>query len=442
MPPLPLTYRDLQRAIFLGAGLFVLWHLAEPLTTLLLFFLLVFILSAALNPAVARLERRGLPRVGSAVGIALLFLLLLCLLGVLVFPPLVDEVGKFVSGLDARKGALQEYYQNLLQRYPRLAAQLPDPGEAMKNLTPTLGRLVGQVGRYTANLVVGVASLFLLLVLVIYTVAHPAPLVAGLLGAAPEEYRDRAERALRRSLIQLQNWAFGSLLLGLIVGVMTALGLWLLGLATGRPFPYLLLFSLIAGIGELIPNLGPILSAVPPALIAFSLDPLLGLWVVLLFILIQQLENNLIVPMVMGQSLNLHPLSVTFMVLVMGSLFGLLGAILAVPVCAILKVCWEEFYLIPSGVNVEELQEAAERIVGAGPRPTTPRSAVRSGSVWDPEALPELDLPPADQSPGLARGNPGPMELDVVPAAMAEPETDRNSSGETNRDRPDPPASG
>ncbi len=361
-----LTYRDLQRTVFLAAALFALWHLAEPLTTLLLFFLLVFILAAALNPVVARLEQRGVSRVVSAVGLALVFLGAVVLLGALLFPPLVDEVGRFVGSLSNRRGRLDELYQDMLRRYPQLVAQLPDPGDALKNLTPTFSRLVGQVGRYTANVVVGVASVFLLLVLVIYTVAHPAPLVAGFLAAVPDEMRPHAERALRRSLIQLQNWAFGSLLLGLIVGMMTAVGLWAVGLATHHPFPYILLFSLIAGIGELIPNLGPILSAVPPALIALTIDPVLAVLVLVLFILIQQLENNLIVPMVMGQSLNLHPLSVTFTVLVMGASFGLLGAILAVPVCAILKVCWEEFHVFPSGVDLQEVAAAAARIVGTG----------------------------------------------------------------------------
>jgi putative permease len=354
-----LTYRDLQRGIFLLAGLFVVWQLVVPLTTLLLFFLLVFILAAVLNPAVVRLQRFGIPRIVGAIMLAVLFLGLLGLIIWLAWQPLSHELLQFIATLDDRQRWLNQQYNNLIQRNPALKDILPAPGSLFQNQSHRLTALLGQVGRYTIGLAVVVLSLFLMIVLVIYTVAHPAPLIAGLLGATPERHRERMETALRRILEQLKNWAVGSLILGIIVGVISWIGLRLLGV------PSAFLFGLIAGIGELIPNVGPILSAIPPVLVALTIDPLLALWVVVLFVVIQQLENNVIVPMVMGQSLNLHPISVTFAVLVMGALFGVLGAILAVPVCAIVKVCWEEFYLIPRRTDTEALQVLAEDIVSS-----------------------------------------------------------------------------
>lgn len=365
-----ITYRDLQRAIFLTFALLLVGHMAGPLTTLLLFFLLVFILSAVLNPIVVFLERRRIPRIASAVLLALGFLGLIVVMGWLALPPLLDELGTFISRFGEKQARFTEWYGMFSSRYPALAAQIPPPDEIVKNVTPGFTRMLGMVGRYTVNAAAGVLSIFLLLVLVVYTVAHPTPLLVGLLAAVPDRHRTQTETALRRILEQLKNWAFGSLLLGVIVGLMTAAGLALIGWATGQRFPYILLFSVIAGVGELIPNIGPILSAIPPALVALTIDPILGLWVVLLFIIIQQAENNVIVPMVMGQSLNLHPISVTFMVLVMGVLFGLLGAVLAVPVTAIVKVCWQEFYLNPRQANPEALQQAADEIiVSASPVP-------------------------------------------------------------------------
>lgn len=359
-----LTYPDLRRAVFLTFGLILVYHMAAPLTTLLLFFLLVFILAAVLNPVVVRLEKRGIPRIASAVGIAVLFMGVLALLGWLALPPLLDEAAVFVKNAPDKQARLTELYNGLLRQYPDLQGQLPPPAELLKQVGPDMGKLLGTVGRYTINLAVGVVSLLLLLVLVIYTVAHPTPLIAGLLAATPERYRDRTERALRRIMEQLKNWAFGSLILGLIIGIVCGIGLKVLGV------PYALLFGVIAGVGELIPNIGPIISAIPPVLVALSDDPVKALWVILLFAVVQQLENNLIVPMVMGQSLNLHPVSLTFTVLVMGVLFGVLGAVLAVPVCAIIKVCWEEFYLAPQGTQVDELEDTAQSIVvGDSPDP-------------------------------------------------------------------------
>lgn len=357
-----LTYHDLQRAIFLTFGLVLVYQLAGPLTTLLLFFLLVFILAAVVNAVASRLERRGVPRFVSAAGVVVLLLGLVVALGWLALPPLAGELKHFFETYDTREAQLRQSYQAFVQRFPQAAGMFPSPDELSRTMAPQLSRLAGALGRYTLNAAVGLMSMVLLLVLVIYAVAHPVPLVAGLLSATPDRYRAQMETTLRRILEQLQSWAIGSLTLGVIVGVMCGVGLKLIGVE------YALLFGVIAGVGEMIPNIGPILSAVPPALFVLTRDPVQALWVVLLYVAVQQLENNLIVPLVMGQSLKLHPLSVTFTVLVMGALFGLLGAILAVPVCAILKVFWEEFYLKPRQTDVEALETVAADIVSGGRR--------------------------------------------------------------------------
>lgn len=373
-----LTYRDLQRSIFLAFALFVMWHLAEPLSTLLLFFLLVFILAAVLNPVVVKLQQRGIPRIASAVGIAVLVLVGLGLIGWGVWQPLLAETTRFVETLDQKQERLEGYYTQFRLQYPQLADQLPPAAEIFQKVTPTLGRLAGTVGRYTVNVAVGIGSLFMLLILVIYAVAQPAPMLAGLLTATPERYRDRMDTALRRILEQLKNWAFGSLVLGVIVGVVCGVGLHLLGV------PSALLFGIIAGIGELIPNIGPILSAVPPILVALSVDPQKALWVALFFVGVQQFENSVLVPRVMGEMLNLHPLSVIFAVMVMGVLFGLLGAVMAVPVCAIIKVCYEEFYVYPQGLRPDRLLTVAEDIVTNGVKPPPPPTETEPVETTEP----------------------------------------------------------
>lgn len=364
-----ITYRDLQRSIMFAFTLFLLYQAAGPVGTLLLLFLLVFILAAVLNPVVVWLNQRRWPRIWGAITVVGLIIAIVAVVGSLVVPPLLSELGSFFGNLDQKEQRLVQYYNDLSARYPQLAEQLPPPNEIVQFLTPRVTSLLGQLGRYTINLLVGLVSLVIMLVLVLFTLAHPTPLVTGLLSAAPERYRERTAITLRRVLEQLKNWANGSLILGIIIGVMTGVGLWGLGKLTGHPVPYILLFSVIAGLGELIPNIGPVLSAVPPALVALTIDPMLAVWVLVLFVVIQQLENNLIVPVVMGQSLNLHPLSVTFTVLIMGALFGLLGAILAVPVCAIIKVFWEEWYLVPQNTDTPAIEAVAESIV-AGVYPT------------------------------------------------------------------------
>lgn len=356
-PRTGLQYTDLRRAILFAAGLVVVYQLASPLSTLLLFFLLVFVLAAVLNPTVVWLERRHIPRPVGAIGIVVLLVAILGVVLWLAVPPMVDQVSDFFQNLGSKTDRLQSYYQETVNRFPALRGQLPPPDELLKSATPQVQRLVGQVGRYTLNVVVGVLSLIILLVLVLFSLISPAPILAGLLSAAPPEHEEQVRRALRQIMTQLKAWAVGSLKLGLIVGVMSGMGLHFLGV------PYAFLFGIIAGIGELVPNIGPVLSAVPPILLALTQDPKLALYVAILFVVVQQLENNLIVPLVMGQSLDLHPVSVTCAVLVMGSLFGLMGAILAVPTCAIVKVCWREFYLGPRQVDEQAMLEHAQEIV-------------------------------------------------------------------------------
>jgi predicted PurR-regulated permease PerM len=353
------NYRDLQRGILLAAGIYLLVHYAETLTPLLLFFLLVFILTAVVNPPVVWLEKRGIPRIAGALGIVFGLVGLLALLGWLAVPPLLDEVSRFVGSLDEKQATLTKFYDDTMRRYPELKGQVPDPATVFKNMGPWLTRALGMVGHYASNVAAGLVSVVLLLVLVIFSASQPAPLVAGLLATVPDRHRPRTQNAVRRILEQLKNWAGGSLILGVIVGLVCGIGLKAMGV------PYALLFGVIAGIGELIPNIGPVLSAVPPIAIALLTgDPVLAGKVAVLFVVVQQLENSLLVPFIMGQSLNLHPVSVVSAVLIMGTLFGLFGAVLAVPVCAIIKVLWQELYLAPQEVDLPAVEKAAQELVG------------------------------------------------------------------------------
>jgi predicted PurR-regulated permease PerM len=141
------------------------------------------------------------------------------------------------------------------------------------------------------------------------------------------------------------SYVRGQLLLSLIIGFSTALGIWILG-AVGLMHngqKYALIFGAWAGITELIPYIGPWLGAVPPVIYALVHDPIQALWVALLFLGIQQLEGHVIVPKVMGHSLRLHPLLVIFGLLAGGEIYGFPGILVALPLLAAAKAAWEFF---------------------------------------------------------------------------------------------------
>jgi predicted PurR-regulated permease PerM len=129
----------------------------------------------------------------------------------------------------------------------------------------------------------------------------------------------------------------GQLILGLAVGAMVGimlLGLQLFGINIGS---YILLLAIIAGITELIPIIGPIIGAVPGVIIGFTISPVAGLAILAVYIIVQQLENNLLVPRIIGESVGIHPAILTVVLIAMGEVFGLLGVILSAPISAIAR---------------------------------------------------------------------------------------------------------
>jgi putative permease len=350
-------FRALRKAIVLVVGLYVLFQFLESITFIVLLFSLVFLFAAVLNPLVAWLQRHRIPRSVSAAALGLLMLGGMAAALWFGVPPLLDQGQQLWRDAPELWDGLRRRAMAFLSSRPELAAQIPDANELVRRLSPVATRLVGQLGRYTASLLTVLGSSLLLVVLVVYSLASPQPLIAGLLGAVPERHRHRAEHILSLTLTRLKSWAMGSLLLGLIVGTACWIGLHFLGV------PFALVFGVIAGIGELLPNLGPVISAVPPMLVALSVDPMLAVWVALLFLVVQQLENNLIVPLVMSRTLDLHPLSVTFMVLTMGTMFGVVGAIIAVPAAVVIKTLYQELYLSNQVSDPRTLEEQSERVV-------------------------------------------------------------------------------
>ena len=112
----------------------------------------------------------------------------------------------------------------------------------------------------------------------------------------------------------------------------------------------------------------PILSAVPPFAVAVADDPAKGAKVLALFLVVQQLENNILVPWIMSRNLNLHPVSILFLVVALGSLLGVAGALLAVPTAIVVKICFEEFYLKKRAPHDDVLDAAADAVIRAGAR--------------------------------------------------------------------------
>lgn len=329
---------NLWSLVSMALGAYILVRFVDALTVTLLFFVLALVLAIALDGPICWLQRRGMSR-GFSIA---LFVFLFIIAGVagLYFaaPALGQQVQFTLDQMPAYSHNLQQRLSELTRRYPAVGGLISQL-HLQQRLTELGQTALPRIGRFSLDLLSGLIACVLLAAVTVYSVANPAPLIRGGLRMLPRRFRPAAIRIYRRTLTQLQAWARATFWLMLIVGVVSGLGLW----AIGVPSP--LVFGIVAGLGEAIPIVGPIVSCLPPLLVMLSADPVKALWVVALFVVVQQLEGNLLVPRIMASVMKMHPVPVLFCVVVMGTLTGPLGLLLAIPLYAILQIVLEETYM-------------------------------------------------------------------------------------------------
>ena len=204
--------------------------------------------------------------------------------------------------------------------------------------------------RGTVNAVIGgIANLVLIITVAIFLALHPQPYIHGLLRLVPIVHRDHAAEILREIGDKLWSWLAGQSLDMLIVAVLTGGGLWLLDI------PLALVLGIIAGLTNAIPFIGPFLSGVPAVLFSLTQGPRDAFYVLLLFIAIQQLEGNVIMPLIQRRAAGLPPVMTIFGVIVFGVLFGLPGILVAAPLMVVAMVLVQRLYI--EGVLGDDLPD-------------------------------------------------------------------------------------
>ena len=330
--------RALIRYALVGAALTVaiVWILYLARTALLLIYISALV-AIGLAPLVGIIERQRLsrkrrfPRWSAILLIYLAVLGILVGIGLLVAPPLAAQARELWSELP---DMLQRGQQWLMDRgivgrdvsFREAVQESPFGG------SDAVGTVVGAIWRFIG----GVFGLITILILAFYLLLDSDHLVRALVRLSPQAERSRMEDAFRRVSGKVSAWLGGQLLLAAIIGGTAALALFLMGV------PYFYVLALIAGIGEMIPIVGPILAAIPAIAVAFTVSPALAFGVAIFFLVQQQFENHVLVPKVMERQVGVSAAGVIVALLVGGTLLGVVGAILAVPTVAILQVLFEE----------------------------------------------------------------------------------------------------
>lgn len=285
---------------------------------------IALLIMTILNPSVTKLQRYKVPR---AVSILIVYLMLLALLIFAVatlVPALIDQTTKFTSAI------------------PRLMEDLNIPIEVVdqltRELTSQLSSLPSQVVRISVSVFSNIVSLLTIFIFALYFLLARNKLADQLSAILTKEQISEFDRILQRIEKELGGWARGQAILMFIVGLSTYVGLLILEI------PYALPLAVLAGMLELVPNLGPFFAAVPAVLVGLGISPLTGLAVAALGFLIQQVENYVFVPKVMQSSAHVSPV-VTLLSIVIGfRVAGVTGAILSIPVVIILRVFFTEYW--------------------------------------------------------------------------------------------------
>ncbi|MFN0074807.1 MAG: AI-2E family transporter [Chloroflexota bacterium] len=314
-----------------GIGLVVLYLIRDVITLLFL----AWIIAAALRPAVDRLQR-WMPR---GVAILIPYLLLIGSVAALVFlivPPFVAEFRSLAGNLPRYVEQAQST-MTVLDEWMR-SHGVPSPlGEQAAQWARGLEQAAGFLIRLPLAAFSFILGTFATVAIGFYWLLARDQSVDWICRTCRPKNPEGARRVIDQAELQMGSYVRGLVFLGVVIGVVTLIGLLVLRV------PYAVVFAVIAGIFELLPTIGPIISAIPAILAALTISPVLALGVALLYLAVQQLENYILVPRVHEQSVGLPPLVILLAVLIGSTIGGITGAILAVPVAALIALVVDEW---------------------------------------------------------------------------------------------------
>ena len=348
------------RAVLLAAGLLVFGLLFHELVTLLLAIQITVIVAIALSAVADRLERRRVPRAIGALIALLAGLGVVIGLFALIIPSFIDETNDFADAVPANVDNLRDQVGDLTGAQPtEIADRVQDFTE---RYTDDPGLLIGPLASFGLGVAGVLGALVLILITAYYMAINPDPLVDGLRRLVPPAYRPRADHIMSRLRRSWIGWMQGVAVDMVISGVLLYVGLTIVGL------DFAIFFAVLAALLVVIPYFGAIVGGIPPVLFALTDSPGKALLVIGVYVLVQQVEGNLTIPLVMSRTVRLHPAVIAVGVVVVGQLFGFIGLIVAVPILSLIVILVEELWVKP--------MEAADRLDSPGPMGVPPSSEV------------------------------------------------------------------
>jgi predicted PurR-regulated permease PerM len=352
-PPQPYqwTFRRVMGAtlalVLVALGFYLLYRFYNVVFILFI----AIVMGTVIRPAVTWLHRRGLPRIAGVVLVYLLLLVLLISFVLLLFPLIVDQ-GTTIAA------EVPNYYQSMraaMDKNPnqlivRLSEFLPATLPGLVPITQTVQQMLASAVQALSYLTSAAKAIFILtaILLLAYHWALDGPrTIQSLLQLIPKEHRDSSRELITSMESKVGFYIAGQGFLCLVIGVMALVAYLLIGL------PNVLVLALLAGVMEAVPLVGPLLGAIPAGLVALSIAPSKLVWVIVLTLVIHQTENYLLAPRVMRKAVGVNPFVSLLAFFAFGSLFGILGVLMAIPIAAIIQLLLDRFVFHPAKIEAE-----------------------------------------------------------------------------------------
>ena len=313
--------------LFIGVLAYLL-YIVRDIVAVLIF---AIIIASALEPLLAYAEKKRVPRLLSLIVIYLLFFVLFAAFLYILLPLLLDEFRDLTQNYSAYFGKIEEA-AGTITFIPGLSGNVHDLLSQLTEQIPSFTSLLS----YASSIFGGIVSFIVVLVVSFYLALSHGALDDFLRSVLPPQFEAYAHELWIRAQKKMGYWLQAQILLSLIMALIVGIGMWILGVK------YALLIAIVVGILEIVPFVGPIMAGALATLLAISQSPILGLWTLIFFIVAQQLEGHILVPLLIKKLVGLNPVAVILAILVGAKLGGILGILLAVPIAAVIDESFDD----------------------------------------------------------------------------------------------------
>ncbi|HRY60054.1 MAG TPA: AI-2E family transporter [Patescibacteria group bacterium] len=322
-----ISWMSILKVLAVVFGVFLLYYLFDIF--LLLFF--VIILGSALSPLVDRIKAKlNIPRIMAILLIYLMILLLVGIVAYTIIPLAVDQFANFNQKLPS-------YAQKITSIFSSFSEAPLSSTNSIQGASSSLGNVASTIVKSASSFFGGIATVFYILVLTLFLLLEEDGIRKFFVSLLPISQKSYILEVTKKLSDKMGSWLIGQISLMLVIGLVTTLGLWAIGI------PYALTLGIIAGLLEAVPTVGPILAAIPAVLIAYMDAPWKAVFVLVFAVVIQQLENQFLVPKIMNKAVGISPFVILVALLIGGQLAGIMGVLIAVPSVAAISVLAKEW---------------------------------------------------------------------------------------------------